>query len=196
MSELDTSGAAGNYPGPRLSAATCREAAIPADVHGWCMRGWGSVVLRRDRMQGAHDPRKVSVWRRASPELMQAPILPACSLDLLDPMVSVVDLLGEVVLHRGLGPVDQIEPRIAHLRQVFRNDTGDGVAYRLVSPPGLRHPRDRTPAPARRDLAVRRLGRRAARLRARAGGFPGARGGSAATGGALPVKKRGAVAVS
>ena len=45
-------------------AASCKGIhsipAIPARVHGWCARGLGGGVFRRDLMRGAHDPRTVS----------------------------------------------------------------------------------------------------------------------------------------
>ena len=53
-------------------------------------------------------------------------------LELLGAVVPVGDLLGEPVLHRRLGLLDQRELAAAHLGEVLGHDVRDGVALRLL----------------------------------------------------------------
>ena len=71
---------------------------------------------------------------RASPELSRAFGLAGLllELELLGAVVPVGDLLGQPVLHRGLGLGDQRELAAADLGEVLGHDVRDGVALRLL----------------------------------------------------------------
>ena len=73
-------------------------------------------------------------------------------LELLGAVVPVGDLLGQPVLHRGFGLVDQLELARRAPPEVLRHDMGDGVALRLLLqlPRRSRHTRAARGSPQRR----------------------------------------------
>ena len=79
------------------------------------------------RLQGVG---ALSGFARVEPGAGPASLL--LRLELLGPVIPVGDLLGEAVLHGGLGLRDQHQPGIAHLGQMLRDDCGNGIALRLL----------------------------------------------------------------